>query len=174
MGVHPHSIVTAPFKPFFFPVHLALLSVGENMMPIGFWTVISKEPFRILISLGVGNHSLALLRKYKEAALHFMPWQERDRVVRAGYLSGRDHNKAESLGFKLFPAEKLTHTRLVEGADSILEMKVHMEIANVSREFAPHIMNVVHVHEVTKQHQPILFNGLEDFSTAGERWNYAK
>lgn len=89
------AIKTAPFDAHFFPQHLALLTVGENMMPMGYWTAISKDPFRFLICMGVGNYSLTLLKKYREAALHFMPWSERERVVRAGYLSGRDTNKAE-------------------------------------------------------------------------------
>ena len=49
----------APFKAKYFPLHLALLTVGENMLPIGNWTVISKDPFRVLIAMSVGNHSLS-------------------------------------------------------------------------------------------------------------------
>lgn len=78
---------TTSFSTGYFPLHLGLLSVGENIMPMGYWTVISKEPFRFLISMGVGNHSPLLLKKYQEAALHFMPWSDRERVVRAGHLS---------------------------------------------------------------------------------------
>jgi flavin reductase (DIM6/NTAB) family NADH-FMN oxidoreductase RutF len=73
-------------------------------MPMGYWTVISKDPFRFLICMQVGNHSLTLLKKYKEAALHFMPWSERQRVVDAGQISGRDVDKAAKLGFDLYPA----------------------------------------------------------------------
>lgn len=174
MSYRPPATLNAPFTPAFFPVHLALLTVGENIMPIGFWTVISKDPFRFLISMGVGNHSLTLLKKFKEAALHFMPWEARERVVRAGYSSGRDHQKAAALGFDLMPADKLVHTRLVAGADSIFELNVCMELLNVSREFAPHIMNVVQVHTHNPSHQPILFQGLENFSTPGESWIYVK
>jgi len=64
---------TAPFNTKFFPQHVLLLSTGENMMPMGYWTVISKEPFRFLICMQLGNYSLGLLREYKEAALHFSP-----------------------------------------------------------------------------------------------------
>ncbi len=174
----PHtSLPNAPFQANYFPLHLALLTIGENMLPIGNWTVISKEPFRFLIAMGVGNHSLTLLKKYKEAALHFMPWQERARVVRAGHLSGRNVNKAELLGFKLYPAEKLIHTRLVEGADSIFELTLHLELmGNLSREFALFVMNVVKVHAVLSpgQRQPILYLSQEDFATLGERWTYDK
>jgi flavin reductase (DIM6/NTAB) family NADH-FMN oxidoreductase RutF len=167
---------TAPFTSGFFPLHLALLTVGENLMPIGYWTVISKDPFRFLISMGVGNHSLGLLKKYKEAALHFMPWQERERVVRAGYVSGRDVNKAQVLGFELIPAAVLKNTHLVVGADCVFELVVHMELMNVSREFAPFILNVVHVHGGKNpfDHQPIMFYSQEEFATVGERWEYQK
>ncbi len=165
---------TATFNARYFPLHLALLSVGENMMPIGNWTVISKEPFRFLIAMGVGNHSLTLIKKFKEAALHFMPWSERERVVRAGHISGRNVNKADELSFNLLPAEKLEHTRLIEGAESIYEMKIHMELFNLSHEFVPFVMNVVATHGTIKpaDHQPILYLSLEDFATLGERWEY--
>jgi flavin reductase (DIM6/NTAB) family NADH-FMN oxidoreductase RutF len=167
----------APFQAKYFPLHLALLSIGENLMPIGNWMVISKDPFRFLIAMGVGNHSLTLLKKYKEAALHFMPWQERERVVRAGHLSGRNVNKAEKLGFQLYPAEKLAHTRLVDGADSVFELTLQMELmGNLSREFALFVMNVVAVHGELRPDQrlPILYLSLEDFATLGERWTYGK
>ena len=61
----------APFNARFFPQQILLLAVGENIMPMGYWMVISKNPFRFLICLEVSNHSLKLLRKYQEAALHF-------------------------------------------------------------------------------------------------------
>ena len=124
---------TAKFDTRFFPQHLLLLSVGENLMPMGYWTVVSKDPFRFLICMGVGNHSLLLLKKYKEAALHFMPWICREQVARAGYLSGREVKKAEALGLNLLPAEKLQHTRLVDGADCVFETVVFMELFNLSR-----------------------------------------
>ena len=172
----PEPSKNSPFSTQFFPLHLALLTVGENMMPMGYWTLISKDPFRFLISMGVGNHSLGLLKKYKEAALHFMPWSDRERVVRAGYLSGRDVHKAELLGYSLVPAEKLQHTRLVEGADAIFEMVIYRELTNLSREFAPHVMDVVATHGSGDvfAHEPILFLSQEQFATVGEKWTYRK
>jgi flavin reductase (DIM6/NTAB) family NADH-FMN oxidoreductase RutF len=176
MHNRPNQPPTAPFDPRFFPLHIALLTVGENLMPIGYWTVISKNPFRFLISMGVGNHSLTLLKKYKEAALHFMPWETRETVIRAGYLSGRSLNKAEKLGFELQPAHALKHTRILLEADSIFETRVYMELMNLSREFAPFVLEVVHVHhsKAAIDHQPILFYGEEDFATVGARWQYQK
>jgi len=171
--MHPQSTQTEPFAAKFFPLHLALISVGENMMPLGYWTVVSKDPFRFLISMGVGNHSLKLLKDYQEAALHFMPWSDRERVVRAGWLSGRDMNKAEALGFRLLPAEKLEHTHLIEGADTTFELRVFKELPDLSREFVPYVMDVVAIHG-TRHNDPILFLSRKDFATSGERWKYQK
>jgi flavin reductase (DIM6/NTAB) family NADH-FMN oxidoreductase RutF len=171
--MHPQSTQTEPFAAKFFPLHLALLTVGENMMPLGYWTVVSKDPFRFLISMGVGNHTLKLLKDYQEAALHFMPWSDRERVVRAGWLSGRDMNKAETLGYRLLPAEKLEHTYLVEGADTTFELKVLKELTDLSREFVPYVMDVVAIHG-TRHSDPILFLSRKDFATLGERWKYQK
>jgi len=112
---------TAPFNTIFFPQHVTLLSTGEYMIPMGYWTVISKDPFRFLICMQLGNYSLELLRKNKEATLHFFPWGDRERVLKTGYISGRDGSKAERLGFNLLPAEKMQHTKLVEGYDSAYE-----------------------------------------------------
>ena len=169
-------VQTARFDTRFFPQHILLLTTGENLMPVGYWTVISKDPFRFVICMGVGNHSLLLLKKYKEAALHFMPWSRREQVVRAGYLSGRDVIKADVLGFNLLPAEKLQHTYLVEGADSVFETVVYRELPNLSREFTPFVLDVVAVHgEMRLQdQQPILYLSQESFATLGENWEYIK
>ncbi len=138
------TTANAPFNAGFFPQHVALVTIGENMLPMGYWTVVSKDPFRFLICMQVGNHSLQLLRKLGEAAVHFMPWRERDRVVRAGHISGRDGNKAEQLGFSLRPATKLQHTFLVEGAEAIYETAVFREMTELaSREFVPFVLDVV-------------------------------
>lgn len=167
---------TARFDTRFFPQHIALLTVAENLMPMGYWTVISKDSFRFLICMQVGNHSLTLLKKYKEAALHFMPWSERKRVVDAGHISGRDGDKAAKLGFELYPAEQLEHKRLVRGADSAYELVVNRELMRLSREFAIFIMDVVGAHgEINHaDRQPILFLSLDDFATLGERWEHKK
>jgi flavin reductase (DIM6/NTAB) family NADH-FMN oxidoreductase RutF len=167
---------TAPYNTSYFPLHLAFLTVGENMMPIAHWMVISKEPFRFLIAIQLGNHSLTLLRKYQEAALHFMPWRERERVVRAGYLSGEFTNKVERLGFKLLPADKLQHTKLVEGADIVFETIVLKELPGISHEFAPIVMDVVAVHGQVEasERQPILFMKEYEFATIGEGWRFRR
>jgi flavin reductase (DIM6/NTAB) family NADH-FMN oxidoreductase RutF len=163
---------TAPFNTKFFPQHITLLSTGDNMMPMGYWTVISKEPFRFLICMQLGNYSLGLLRKNKEAALHFFPWADRARVVKAGHISGRDGSKAERIGFNLRPAEKLSTTKLVEGFDSAYETVVYKELVGLSAEFAIFVLDVVVTHGVIKpvKREPITFLSLKDFATLGEKW----
>ncbi len=159
---------TAKFNSRYFPLHLALVSVGDNFFPMGNWMVIGKDPFRFLLAMGVGNHSLTLLKKHKEAALHFFPWSERAWIVRAGHLSGRDVNKAELLGRALEPAQKLTATRLV--------LVLNRELTMLSREFALFVMDCVASAGSLEpqQRQPILFLSQEDFATLGERWEYTK
>ena len=137
---------TAPFNAQFFPQHVVLLGVGDNIMPMGYWTVVSKEPFRFLICVEVSNYTLGLLREVKEAALHFMPWSERERVVRAGYLSGRDVNKVDELGFDQMPAEKLEHTQLVQGADAVFETILYQELEGYSGQFGLFMLDVVAAH----------------------------
>ena len=87
-------------------------------MSIAHWMVISKEPFRFLIAMQQGNHSLTLLRKHQEAAIHFMPWSDRERAVRAGYLNGD------------------------------FETMVTKELPGISDEFAPFVLDVVEFTEM--------------------------
>jgi flavin reductase (DIM6/NTAB) family NADH-FMN oxidoreductase RutF len=164
---------TAAFRDTHFPLHLALLSAGHNMMPLGNWVVISKEPFRFLIAVSVGNYTLQLLQDYNEAVLHFMPWSERERVVRAGWMSGREVNRAERLGFSLEPADRLRHTALVTGYDSAFELVTFRVLEGLSREFVPYVMDVVAVHG-GKNNRPILFDSRKDFATVGERWRFSR
>jgi flavin reductase (DIM6/NTAB) family NADH-FMN oxidoreductase RutF len=174
-----HQRTTAPSADFafnFFPVHLSLLSCGENMMPLGYWTLISREPFRLLISMSVSNYTLTLLRKYHEAVLHFFPWRMREMVVRAGHMTGRDSNKADRIGFILKPADKLQHTRLVAGFEVAYEMVVWKELEGLATDHAQFVFDVVAVHEAAPldKVQPILFMGEKNFAALGERWRFSK
>jgi flavin reductase (DIM6/NTAB) family NADH-FMN oxidoreductase RutF len=146
------------------------------MMPIAHWMVISKDPFRFLIAMQLGNYSLTLMKKYQEAAIHFVPWQDRERVVRAGYMSGDFTNKAERLGFNLITAEKLQRTKLVEGADIVFETKLVQELPGISHEFAPFVMDVIAVHGEVEpiDRQPILFMKEYEFATVGEGWRFRR
>lgn len=168
------DLTNASYSTQYFPQHVALLTVGENLMPIGHWTVISKDPFRLLLAMEMGNYSFELLKKYGEAGFHFFPWKDRFKVARAGYISGRDYNKAQELGFTLLPAAKLEHTRLVEGADAAFEMVVFRQLEGLSREFAIYVFDIVATHGSVKpvDHQPILYQSLKDFTTTGEMWRY--
>ena len=172
MSIQP-ATETIPYNTHNFPLHLAFLTVGDKMLP---WMVISKDPFRTLIAMQLDNHSLTLVRKYQEAAIHFMPWRDRERVVRAGYLSGSFTNKAERLGYKLLPADKLQYTKLVEGADITYETVVLKELLGISHEFAPFLLDVVAVHEQveTPERQPILFMKEYKFATVGESWRFRR
>lgn len=165
---------SAPFDAKFFPQQVVLLSVGENMMPLGYWTVISKAPFRYLICMQLGNYSLELLREYGEAALHFMPWSDRERVAKAGHLSGRDGPKAPRLGYDLIPAQKLTQTKLIEGADLIYESVVLQELEGLSHEFALFVLDVVATYGTISplRRDPIFYLSQKDFATVGEKYKY--
>ena len=170
------SVETSPFNAKFFPQQILLLSCGDNFIPMGYWTVISKEPFRFLICMQVGNHTLKLVRDLKEVALHFMPWEEREWIVEAGHLSGENVNKSERLGRKLRPAAKLAKTKLVEGADIIFECVVAEELERLSGTFALFVLDVVHTHghKPPAKRKPIFYQSVKDFATIGETWKSSK
>jgi flavin reductase (DIM6/NTAB) family NADH-FMN oxidoreductase RutF len=167
---------TSDFTSKFFPQHVLVLSVGENFIPMGYWTVISKEPFRFLICMQVGNHSLKLLREHKEAGLHFFPWEDRDWIDAAGHLSGEDTDKAKELGRTLIPAENLVITKLLEGADVVFETVLSEELEGLSGTFALFVMDVVHVHgsKPPKKRKPIFYQSVKDFATTGETWKSSR
>lgn len=166
--------MNAEYRSSFYPKHLALLAVGENVMPLAWWTPISKEPFRLLIAMDRRNYSLDLLRTHREAVLHLMPWRERNRVVRAGYVSGREVNKARELGFRFEPAAKLRHTSIVQGAYSAFELVVLSEMDDPEADHVAFIFQVVAVHTTQHPHdgEPILFLGGRNYATLGERWQF--
>jgi flavin reductase (DIM6/NTAB) family NADH-FMN oxidoreductase RutF len=158
----------------FYPMHLALLTVANNLMPMAWWTPISKEPFRFLIAMDRKNYTLSLLREHREAVLNFLPWTERERVVRAGYLTGRKVKKAERLGVIFTPAVQLKHTGVVEGIYAAFELVVVAELAEPAGDHVPFICDVVHVHRKRRpaMGEPMLFLGYRDFATLGERWRF--
>jgi flavin reductase (DIM6/NTAB) family NADH-FMN oxidoreductase RutF len=159
----------------FYPMHLALLTVTSNLMPMAWWTPVSKEPFRLLIAMDRKNHTLSLLREHREAVLNLLPWTERERVVRAGYLTGRKVKKAERLGFHLTPAQQLKHTGVMEGMIyAAFELVVVSELQEPAGDHVPFVCDVVHVHRRRRPAlgAPILFLGYRDFATLGERWRF--
>jgi flavin reductase (DIM6/NTAB) family NADH-FMN oxidoreductase RutF len=153
-------------------MHLALLTVAENLLPMAWWTPISKAPFRMLIAMDRKNHTLSLLREHREAVINFLPWAGRERVVRAGYLSGRKVKKAERLGLQLTPARQLKHTGVVEGVYTAFELTVVAELQEPAGDHVPFVCDVVYVHRQRRPalEEPILFLGYRDFATLGERW----
>jgi flavin reductase (DIM6/NTAB) family NADH-FMN oxidoreductase RutF len=173
MFIHPAQ-PSAPFNANFFPQQVMLISSGENMMPLGYWTVISKEPFRFLICVQLGNYSLGLIRETGEVALHFMPWSEREQVAKAGHISGRDGPKAPRLGFDLIPAQKLEQTKLVAGADLVYECLVLKELEEFSHEFALFILDVIETRGNVNpmRRDPILYLSQKDFARLGEKYRY--
>ncbi|GAA6736829.1 flavin reductase family protein [Thermus oshimai] len=111
------------YKAHFYPMRLALLTVGRNFMPMAWWTPVSKDPFRFLLAVDRKNHTLTLLRELEEGALCFLPWEERAWVVRAGYLTGRKADKAERLAVALRPARVLQRTLVPEKALAVYELR---------------------------------------------------
>jgi flavin reductase (DIM6/NTAB) family NADH-FMN oxidoreductase RutF len=155
-------------------MHLALLTVASNLMPMAWWTPISKEPFRLLIAMDRKNHTLGLLREHREAVLNFLPWAERERVVRAGYLTGRRGRKAERLGFRLTPARQLQEAGVVAGVQTAFELVVVAEPEEPAGDHVPFVCDVVHVHRQRRPAtgEPLLFLGYRDFAPLGERWRF--
>jgi hypothetical protein len=122
----------------------------------------------------LGNYTLELLREYREAALHFMPWSDRERVAKAGHLSGRDGPKAPRVGFDLISAQKLKHTKLVAGADLVYESVVLQELQGLSHEFGLFVLDVIATSGNISplRRDPILYLSQKDFARLGDKYRY--
>jgi hypothetical protein len=156
---------TTPFNARFFPQHILFLTVGDNTMPMGYWIVVSKSPFRFLICMGVGNHSLTLLKKYKEAALHFMPSADKELTLgNHPEVNHQENNSMMETSGRLFPI------------NSIYETVLHQELPNLSTEFVLYAMDVVALHGKKRpiQRQPIFYLSGDDFATTGESWRHKR
>lgn len=162
------------YSSAFYPMHLGLLSVATNVMPIAWWTPISKEPFRFLLAIDRKNHSLHLIREHREAVLHFLPFERRESVVRAGYLTGRRTRKIDRLGFPTRPAATLRDTVVIEGADAAFELALASEVEHPLGDHVPFVFDVTHVHRLRRPAtgRPLLFLGYRDFATLGDRGRF--
>lgn len=154
----------------FYPMHLGLLSVATNLFPVAWWTPLSKQPFRLLVAVDRRNYSLELVRQHGEAALHFFPYTERQRIIRAGYLSGRSYTRLQS-----HPGHAPCSDAHTSGCRRDLRDDVRRELADSDGDHAPFIFDVVYVHRGTRpcdRLSPLLFLGFRDFATLGERWRF--
>lgn len=168
------AVAPAAYYSGFYPMHLGLMAVAENFFPIAWCTPVSKEPFRFIAAVDRRNYSLELLRRDGEAVLHYFPFAERERVVRAGYVSGRRGNKAKRLGFDLGPAHVVTRACLIAGATCAFELRVQRELEGDEGDHVLFLFDCVHVHRGSRpaQGEPLLFLGYRDFSTLGERTRF--
>lgn len=157
------------YRSFFYPMRLGLLAAGENFMPIAWWTPISQNPFQFLLAVDKKNYTFHLLKSLGEGALCFLPWQEREWVIRAGYLSGKKKNKAQHLNVPMRPARKLAHTLVPQKALAIYEL--HVTTLPDAGDHGIFVGNVIHVEGSTQAKKaPILFLGYRNFATIGETW----
>jgi hypothetical protein len=99
------------------------------------------------------------------------PWTECERVVRAGYLTGRRGGKAERLGLRLRPARRLKHTEVVEEAYVAFELVIVPKFEEPTDDHVSSVCDVGHVHQQRQPATggPILCLDLRDFATLGER-----
>ena len=164
----------ARYYSAFYPMHLALMAVGDNVFPVAWVTPVSKDPFRFIAAIDRSNYSLELLNRHREAILHYFDWSDRERIVRAGYSSGRRRDKKKRLGFVLEPAAALTTTGRVSGALAAFELRVIHEVDASDGDHAVFLFDVVHVHRGRRpaQEHPLLFLGYRDFATLGDRWRF--
>ncbi len=83
-------------------MHLTLLCVQKNFMPMAWWMPVSKEPFKFLIAVGPKNYTLELLRTYSEACLCFLPWSERRHTHLPKAVGNPRENPILFLGYRDF------------------------------------------------------------------------
>lgn len=102
------------------PRTTALLTCGNNIMPLSSHMPVSKSPFRYAVAVRKENYTHHLLKRHREFALNFLDFSHQDAYQMSGELHGEDIDKFKRCG--LTPKQAITiETTLIQEAYMIYE-----------------------------------------------------
>jgi flavin reductase (DIM6/NTAB) family NADH-FMN oxidoreductase RutF len=127
------------------PHNYALLSTQEsggraNLMGLGWWTVVSWSPPKVVVSVGQGQHSRECLDQVPEFVLNFPNAAQAKGAWLCGTVSGRDGDKFRMAGFTPLPSTQVRPPR-VDGCTVAFECRVTQRI--VSGDHVLYIADIV-------------------------------
>lgn len=98
----------------------ALLTCGNNIMPLAWHMPVSKSPFRYAVAVRSENHTHMLIQKHKEFALNFLDISYQHAYQICGETHGDNVDKFELTGLNKKPPSSIK-TTLIEEAYMIYE-----------------------------------------------------
>lgn len=148
----------------------ALLSVGDNIMPLSWHMPISKTPLRYAVCMREENSSHNLIKKHKQFALNFLDIAYINAYDTSGSIHGGDKFSLTNLSPK--KADSIEST-LIEEAYMIYECKL-IDILN----YGDHDIFIAEVSCIHNKQvddvKPTLFLGEGYYDTTGENTHRAQ
>ena len=116
------------FYQYAFPMQAFLVTCDDekgktNVITIAWHTTISKKPPLYGISVAPGRYSHDIIKKSKEFAINFAPYELIEKVHFCGTRSGRSTDKIDETKFTLTPGQK-TKTHIIKECFAHLECKL--------------------------------------------------
>jgi len=141
----------------------ALLTCGNNIMPLAWHMPLSKEPFRYAVAIRSENHTHSLLQQNKEFALNFLDISYQSAYQVCGETHAKYADKFELSG--LSPKKALTvASTLIEEAYMIYECTLN-DVIN----YGDHDIFIADVNRIlnkeTEDVKPTLFMGKGYYDT---------
>jgi flavin reductase (DIM6/NTAB) family NADH-FMN oxidoreductase RutF len=141
----------------------ALLTCGDNIMPLAWHMPVSKSPFRYAVAVRSENHTHTLIKENKEFALNFLDIAYQHAYQVCGEVHGKDVDKFELSGLHKKGASSIEST-LIEEAYMIYECTL-IDIIN----YGDHDIFIADVNLIlnkeTKEVEPTLFMGKGYYDT---------
>jgi flavin reductase (DIM6/NTAB) family NADH-FMN oxidoreductase RutF len=141
----------------------ALLTCGDNIMPLAWHMPVSKSPFRYAVAIRSENHTHTLIKENKEFALNFLDIAYQHAYQVCGEVHGQNIDKFELSGLHKKGASSIQST-LIEEAYMIYECTL-IDIIN----YGDHDIFIADVNLIlnkeTKEVEPTLFMGKGYYDT---------
>jgi len=141
----------------------ALLTCGNNIMPLAWHMPVSKSPFRYAVAVRSENHTHELLKKNREFAINFLDISYQYAYQVCGEVHGDNVDKFKLSGLHKKSASSIEST-LIEEAYMIYECTL-IDIIN----YGDHDIFIADVNLIlnkeTKDVEPTLFMGKGYYNT---------
>jgi len=145
----------------------ALLTCGNNIMPLSWHMPVSKSPFRYAVAVREENHSHTLLKKNRKFALNFLDVSYQHAFQLSGEVHGKDIDKFDLC--RLTPKKAMTiDTDLIQEAYMIYECTVVDIISYGDHDLFIADVNVI-LNKEKDDIDPTLFLGRGYYDTLSDK-----
>lgn len=161
--------------PMITPIITAGTSETDNVMAATWTTPLSTSPPLYGVSIGTGKYTHKLIETHKEFGVCFLDFDEVEKVLKVGRVSGRNVDKFEKFSLERKQADSIA-APLIKKSISALECKVEKTLkVGSSTFFIGNVItawvkqgilkdNVVDLKKI----KPVLYLGYNTFTTTQE------